>query len=70
MHTIQLNSFQRWARDYARAFGFDFAAQGNWVILFKDGHCYERMTVQGVQSLCNMELRKDNAQFGEYSCCA
>ncbi|CAK7259113.1 MULTISPECIES: hypothetical protein [unclassified Shinella] len=48
-----MNSFQKWADDYARAFGFVVTLRGNWVELHKDGKTYECMSVQGVQAVCD-----------------
>lgn len=47
-----MNSFQKWADDYARAFGFIVTLRGNWVELHKDGKTIECMSVQGVQAAC------------------
>ena len=48
------NSFQQWAHDYARAFGYIVADYGNWVTLYREGMAEpaEMMTAQGVQRLC------------------
>ena len=46
------NRFQKWAGDYARAFGFQVTLKGNWVELHKGGETYECMSVQGVQAIC------------------
>lgn len=46
------NSFQKWASDYASAFGFTVSLLGNWVVLHKDGRAVECMSVQGVQQAC------------------
>lgn len=45
------NSFQKWAADYARAFGFIVTPRGNWVELHKDGERFECFTVRGVQEV-------------------
>lgn len=48
------NRFQKWADNYARAFGFVVVPQGNWVVLFKDGiEIAECFTVAGVQACCD-----------------
>lgn len=48
------NRFQKWADNYARAFGFVVEPRGNWVALYKDGvEIAECMTVAGVQALCD-----------------
>lgn len=46
------NSFQKWAMDYARAYGFAVTTKGNWVELHKDGQTHECFSVQGVQQIC------------------
>lgn len=46
------NTFQKWADDYARSFGFLVTLRGNWVELHKDGETFECMSVQGVQDIC------------------
>lgn len=47
-----MNSFQIWARDYARAFGFDVTMTANWVTLHKDGASVECMSAKKVQLCC------------------
>lgn len=47
-----LNTFQRWACDYARAYGFPARPFCNWVIVTRDGQDIEVMTAQGLQDLC------------------
>lgn len=47
-----MNSFQQWADDYARAFGFVVILKGNWVELVKDGTTIECMSASGVQLAC------------------
>ena len=47
-----MNSFQKWASDYARAFGFVVTMRGNWVELHKDGKTHECLSVAGVQKVC------------------
>jgi hypothetical protein len=47
-----LNSFQKWASDYGRAFGFIVTPCGNWVKLARDGIEAECMGAQGVQQAC------------------
>ena len=50
----EANSFQRWANDYARAFGFVVALKGNWVELTRNGETTQCMSVEGVQNACNL----------------
>lgn len=50
-----MNSFQKWAGDYARAFGFVVTLRGNWVELLKDGETFECMSVQGVRAACGRD---------------
>ena len=49
-----LNSFQQWATDYARAYGFIVTPKANWVELTSPvtGATVERMTAAGVQETC------------------
>jgi hypothetical protein len=47
-----MNSFQKWADVYARAFGFVVAPKGNWVELHRNGQIHECMSVAGVQKVC------------------
>lgn len=47
-----LNTFQRWACDYARAYGLPARPFCNWVIVTRDGQDIEVMTAQGLQDLC------------------
>lgn len=49
---VNINSFQQWASDYARAFGFVVTLKGNWVELHKDGETIECMSAEGVQAAC------------------
>lgn len=49
-----LNSFQKWADAYARAFGFVVTTRGNWVDLNRDGHSHECMTTAEVQRICDL----------------
>jgi len=46
------NTFQRWANDYARAFGFIVTLQGNWVKIHKDGESQDCLSVSGMQAAC------------------
>lgn len=49
----QLNSFQKWAMDYARAFGLIVTPFSNWVMIAdRAGALNEAMTAQGVQAIC------------------
>jgi hypothetical protein len=48
----QMNSFQKWARDCAREFGFHVTPCGNWVKLHRDGAEIECMSAKGVQLAC------------------
>lgn len=48
-----MNSFQKWADDYARAFGFIVSLRGNWVELHRNGETTECMSAQGVQAVCS-----------------
>lgn len=48
-----MNSFQKWADSYARAFGFVVTMRGNWVELHCNGHTIECMSVAGVQKACD-----------------
>lgn len=47
-----LNSFQKWASDYARAFGWIVVPYGNWVILDDGDVRYEAMSAERVQEIC------------------
>lgn len=47
-----LNTFQRWASDYARAFGWIVTPKGNWIEMARDGETHEVMSAEGVQALC------------------
>lgn len=49
---MTLNSFQQWATDYARGFGFTVTPCGNWVKLTRGTICAEFYTVQGVKTIC------------------
>lgn len=42
------NSFQEWATEYVKQFGFTATIKGNWVELHKDGETIECMSYQGV----------------------
>lgn len=53
-----MNSFQKWADDYARAHGFIITLRGNWVELHKDGRSIECMSADGVQRACSQEGAK------------
>lgn len=61
MITETANRFQKWADDYARAFGFTVSPIGNWVTLNRDGEkpieCY---TAAGVQAACGEPETTDN----------
>lgn len=57
-----MNSFQKWADDYARAHGFTVGLTGNWVTLYKDGESEELMTVSGVQLHCKKSLKNEAAK--------
>ena len=59
------NSFQKWADDYARAFGFIVRPFANWVILERDGQPIEVMSVRGVQDLCAAQYRTELTPAGE-----
>lgn len=49
-----LNRFQLWARDWARAYGFDVQPAGNWVTLHKEGmEPIECMSARGVMDACD-----------------
>jgi hypothetical protein len=53
------NSFQKWAQDYARAYGFQVDLTGNWVSLYINKHSIECMSTRGVQEACaNIEWYK------------
>ena len=47
-----MNSFQKWADSYARAFGFVVTLKGNWVELTRNGETIECMSAAGVQTAC------------------
>jgi hypothetical protein len=58
----QLNSFQRWASDYARAFGLSVTPFSNWVMIAApDGSLAEVMTSQGLQAFCNQHHKGPEA---------
>lgn len=50
-----MNSFQKWADDYARAHGFVVTLTGNWVELHKGDISETCMSAQGVQSVCDRD---------------
>lgn len=50
---MHLNSFQKWARDYAGAFGLTVSPKGNWVVLVKGLVQVECMSAAGVQAACD-----------------
>ncbi len=50
---VNINAFQKWADDYARAFGFTVTLKGNWVELTRNGETIECMSAEGVQAACN-----------------
>lgn len=50
---VNMNQFQQWASDYARAFGFVVTLKGNWVELTRNGETIECMSAQGVQAACS-----------------
>ena len=57
MTTATLNRFQKWADDYARAFGFVVVPHANWVDLHRNGETIECMTAEGVQRACEAASR-------------
>lgn len=48
-----MNSFQKWAINYAKSFGFTVLTRANWVTLSRDGDTQECMTVDCVQRACD-----------------
>jgi hypothetical protein len=54
-----MNQFQKWAHDYARAFGFIVTTRGNWVELHRNGETIECMSVQGVQEACEKSSKQE-----------
>jgi hypothetical protein len=47
-----MNSFQKWADHYARAYGFVVTLRGNWVELHKERNVYECLSMAGVKDIC------------------
>ena len=47
-----MNSFQKWANDYANNHGFTVTLRGNWVELHKDYETFECMSEEGVLRQC------------------
>lgn len=60
-----MNRFQKWADDYARAFGFIVTMKGNWVEIRGGNQTIECMSVQGVQDACRQidDKRQTAAQW-------
>jgi len=50
--TTPLNTFQKWADDYARAFGLIVIPCGNWVTIYQGSTSREAMSAKGVQAIC------------------
>jgi hypothetical protein len=61
-----MNTFQKWAEEYAAGFGFTVTTKGNWVVVAGGNQTVECMSEQGVKDACRQidDKRQIAEQWG------